>query len=180
MLCTCKRLSILQSSLSLRTRHQHVHWPEDNRGPISEALERIDTSRHKLIGKQGNIRLTAGVYDRTGSNQRKRFLDPSSPRDMAWLWAPHDLFRDAGHCTEGTNSPRMDWMKVYLLFDSVTARPYGMSGVYMGLANRRRIWDTCEELKRLYVVHVAKTDLSLTKANQTRHTWSLDSEIDML
>lgn len=108
------------------------------------------------------------------------FWIPRVQKDMGWLWLPLDLFRDAGHHTGGTENPRIDWMKVYLLFDSVTARPYGMSGVYMGLANRRRIWNACQELKRLYVLHVANSGRSLTNPNPGRCTWGPDSDIDSL
>ena len=45
------------------------------------------------------------------------FWIPRVQKDMAWLWIPLDLFRDAGHHTGGTDNPRVDWMKVYLLFD---------------------------------------------------------------
>ena len=71
-------------------------------------------------------------------------------------------------------------MKVYLLFDSVTAHPYGMSGVYMGLANRRRIWNACEQLKSAYVSYATRHGRSLTNPNPGRRTWGLRSEIDTM
>ena len=101
-------------------------------------------------------------------------------KDMAWLWIPHDLFDDGKSLSDGSDKSLIDWMKVYLLFDSVTARPCGMSGVYLGLANRRRIWNACEELKSAYMSYAAKNNRSLTNPNPSRRTWSLDSEIDSL
>lgn len=99
---------------------------------------------------------------------------------MAWLWIPRDLFDDAKLHTEEIGKSPIDWMKVYLLFDSVTARPYAMSGVYMGLANRRRIWNACEQLKSAYVSYAAKHGRSLTNSDPNRCTWRLDNEIDLL
>jgi hypothetical protein len=101
-------------------------------------------------------------------------------KDMAWLWIPSDLFDDAKPHTKGDETPPIDWMKVYLLFDSATARPYAMSGVYMGLANRRRIWNACEQLKTAYVSYAAKHGRALTNPNPGRCTWRLDNEIDLL
>jgi len=101
-------------------------------------------------------------------------------KDMAWLWIPRDLFDDAKSHAEGDETLAIDWMKMYLLFDSVTAHPYAMSGVYMGLANRRRIWNACEQLKSAYVSYAAKHGRSLTNPNPGRCTWRLDNEIDLL
>jgi len=108
------------------------------------------------------------------------FWVPRVQNDMPWLWIPPDILRSTGHRAEGKGKPQIDWMKVYLLFDSVTARPYGMSGVYMGLANRRRIWNACEQLKPAYISYAAKNGRSLTNPNPSRRTWGLDSEIDSL
>lgn len=108
------------------------------------------------------------------------FWAPRVQNDMEWLWIPHDILRGARHCTEGKPNPQIDWMKVYLLFDSVTAHPYGMSGVHMGLANRRRIWNACEQLKSAYMSYAANHDRSLTNPDPSRRTWALDSGIDSL
>lgn len=108
------------------------------------------------------------------------FWIPRIQNDMPWLWVPHDILRGAGHRAEGNGKPQIDWMKVYLLFDSVTARPFGMSGVYMGLANRRRIWNACEQIKSAYMSYSAKHGRSLTNPDPSRRTWGLDSEIDSL
>lgn len=112
----------------------------------------------------------------SGSN----FWIPRIQKDMAWLWVPHDLFRDTGKSTNGKDEPTIDWMKVYMMFDRVTASPFGMSGAYMGLANRRRIWSTCEQLKSLYLSHVAKSGCSPINSTPNRRTWSEHTEIDSL
>jgi hypothetical protein len=111
----------------------------------------------------------------TGANS---FWKRRVQNDMAWLWIPRNLFDDAK--LQSSEKPPIDWMKVYLLFDSATARPYAMSGVYMGLANRRRIWTACEQLKSAYVSYAAKNGRSLTNPHPSRCTWRLDNEIDLL
>ncbi|GAB7334682.1 hypothetical protein MBLNU13_g06628t2 [Cladosporium sp. NU13] len=108
------------------------------------------------------------------------FWMPRVQNDMAWLWIPHDTLRGAGHRAEGKGEPQIDWIKVYLLVDSVTAHPYGMSGVYMGLANRRRTWNACEQLKSAYMTFAAEHGRSLTNTDRSRRTWDLDNEIDSL
>ena len=117
------------------------------------------------------------VREATSGNS---FWMPRIQNDLAWLWIPHDLLRGAGYRTEGKDKPQIDWMKVYLLFDSVTAQPYGMSGVYMGLANRRRIWNACEQLKSAYVFYAARHGRSLTNPDPGRRTWGLRSKIDTM
>lgn len=101
-------------------------------------------------------------------------------KDMPWLWIPHDLFDDAILQSEGNQKPPILWMKVYMLFDSVTARPYAMSGVYMGLANRRRIWTACEQLKSAYLSYAVERDRPLANPNPDHCTWRQNSGIDML
>jgi hypothetical protein len=107
------------------------------------------------------------VREATSGNS---FWIPRVRRDLAWLWVPHGLL---------TKSSTIDWMKVYLLFDSATARPWGMRGVYMGIANRRRIWNACETLKLGYLSHTAKSGLPFTNPNYGV-PWGLSSKIDTL
>jgi hypothetical protein len=107
------------------------------------------------------------VREATNGNS---FWIPRVRKDLAWLCVPHGLF---------TKSSTIDWMKVYLLFNSATARPWGMRGVYMGLANRRRIWNACETLKSGYLSHTAKNSLPFTNPNYDV-PWGLSSKIDTL
>jgi hypothetical protein len=108
------------------------------------------------------------VREATSGNS---FWMPRVQKDLAWLWVPHRLF---------TKNSTIDWMKGYLLFDSATARPWGMRGVYIGLANRRRIWNACETLKEGYLSRTAKSGLPFTNPNYGLRTWGLSSEIDNL
>ena len=99
---------------------------------------------------------------------------PRVQKEMGWLWVPPDLFR------EESDIPAINWMRVYLLFESATAHPYGTKGVYMGLANRRRIWTACEQLRSRYVAHAAESGRTLVNTNPDRRTWSVGDEVDSL
>lgn len=101
-------------------------------------------------------------------------------QDMPWLWVPSYLYHEGTIRVDESKKPQIDWMKVYLLFDSVTARPWGMSGRYMGLANRRRIWNVCEQLRSLYTAYAAQSGHSLMNPDVNRCTWAEDDEIDTL
>lgn len=108
------------------------------------------------------------------------YWKPRVEKDMEWLWIPPDLHhRITSHDDDG-DSHQIDWMKVYALFDNATARPWGMRGKYMGLANRRRIWTVCEKLRSLYVAHVARSGASLTNPEPDRWTWTEYDDIDTL
>jgi hypothetical protein len=108
------------------------------------------------------------VREATSGNS---FWMPRVQKNLAWLWMPDSLF---------TRFSTIDWMKVYLLFDSATARPWGMRGVYLGLANRRRIWNACEDLKSGYLSHTAKSGQPFTNPNYGLRTWGLSCEVDNL
>lgn len=111
------------------------------------------------------------VREATSGNE---YLRPRVQKKMGWLWIPPDLFR------EESGNPAIDWMKVYLLFESATAHPHGTRGVYVGLANRRRSWNACEQLRSRYMAHVTEGDRSLADPNLDRRTWRLGDEVDSL
>lgn len=117
------------------------------------------------------------VRGSTGGND---FWRSRVQRDMPWLWIPPNLHHKAEICAGESEKRQIDWLKVYVLFDSVTARPWGMRGKYMGLANRRRIWAACEQLRSLYMAYVARSGQPLTNPDVGRCTWSKYDKIDML
>jgi hypothetical protein len=71
-------------------------------------------------------------------------------RDMKW--AVDVLSEIVGEeQAERTEADPVDWMKVYMLFDHANAHDaWGMKGDYLGLANRKRIWNVCEQIRLLY------------------------------
>lgn len=115
-----------------------------------------------------------------GSTSGNDFWKSRVHRDMPWLWIPPDLNQKADICAGESEKRPIDWLKVYRVFDSVTARPWGMKGKYMGLANRRRIWAACEQLRLLYMACVARSGQPLTNHDVGRCTWSKYDKIDTM
>jgi hypothetical protein len=71
-------------------------------------------------------------------------------KDMRWaVDVISELFGEER--AERTEENPVDWMKVYMLFDRANAHDaWGMKGDYLGLANRKRIWNVCEQIRLLY------------------------------
>lgn len=92
--------------------------------------------------------------------QNQSFWKAAFFRDMRWLWElvpceskPRNLL---------TSEPdNVDWLRTYLFLDHHTAYPWGMSGDFMALANRRRIWRVCERMATLYESHMPERSLCL-------------------
>lgn len=147
--------------------------------PITDPFQKLSNElihhvAHYLQGKDVfQLRqVSMIVREATSGNS---FWMPRVQEDLRFLWVPHDLFTKSA----GGSLP-IDWMKVYLLFDSATAQPWGMRGVYTALANRRRIWNVCERLKLLYMSHIAESGQPLTNPNPGRRTWGSGSDIDSM
>ncbi|KAL4914678.1 hypothetical protein BDW62DRAFT_190086 [Aspergillus aurantiobrunneus] len=68
----------------------------------------------------------------------RRFIE----LDMPWLWEARALQKSAAD---------LNHKQLYVWLDAATAPKYGMEDAsLMGIANRRRIWGTCEELSQSY------------------------------
>jgi hypothetical protein len=64
--------------------------------------------------------------------------------DMVWLWELQQYF-------ESPESSRVrNYKSLYLWLDKKTQPLYGLTGTFMGIANRRRIWGPCTELAERY------------------------------
>jgi hypothetical protein len=70
-------------------------------------------------------------------------------RILPWFW---ELQSDFGKLFPST----FNFKRVYLWLDSVTKHEFGMRGPFMGIANRRRIWNACQGLVPLYQDRVLK------------------------
>lgn len=81
---------------------------------------------------------------------------------------------------DGNGNPLIDYMKVYLLFESATAHPYGTKGVYKGLANRRRTWIAREQFRLRYMAHVTEGDRPLINSDPDHRKWRVGGEVDSL
>jgi hypothetical protein len=64
--------------------------------------------------------------------------------DMPWLWELQKLI------DESPQAANFDYKRLYLWLDKETTPTYGMRGRFMGLANRRRIWEASEEIAGFY------------------------------
>lgn len=71
----------------------------------------------------------------------KRFLNK---RITSWLWEL-DTILDG---SLGLDKPNFKCLFVWL--EKLTRPEFGMSGPFMGLANRRRIWDACQVIAPVY------------------------------
>lgn len=82
----------------------------------------------------------------------KRFL----AQDMPWLTELWPLLGDGS----GQRAQDLDYKTLFLWLNAVTLPRYGLDGPLLPLANRRRIWGTCEEFAQHYFrsLHTAPLD----------------------
>ncbi|KAK2766097.1 hypothetical protein FQN54_007612 [Arachnomyces sp. PD_36] len=64
-------------------------------------------------------------------------------REMPWFWELHEVI-------EENKYPDLDLRSLYLWLDERTTPRYGLTGPFLGVANRRRIWGPCEEIAKQY------------------------------
>ncbi|KAF9891589.1 hypothetical protein FE257_003600 [Aspergillus nanangensis] len=76
-------------------------------------------------------------------------------RHMPWFWELQDMVRDSAIAD-------INYKETYLWLEKETTVPFGMRGLLLGIANRRRIWNTCEHLADRYFQAI---DLDLTDAD---------------
>ena len=67
---------------------------------------------------------------------------------LPWLWEASFLLEDE------SLSEALNWKDVFLWLNSVTKPQFGMDGLFMGVANRRRIWNACQPLVDQYLERV--------------------------
>ncbi|KAL2785844.1 hypothetical protein BJX66DRAFT_328995 [Aspergillus keveii] len=80
------------------------------------------------------------VNTRTSNNQ---FWKRRLVQDMPWFW---ELQAYLAESQDGAH----DYKALYMWLDRRTKPMYAMSGAFMGVANRRRIWGPCSELAGRY------------------------------
>jgi hypothetical protein len=69
--------------------------------------------------------------------------------EMPWLWELADI-----------SSPTTNFKILYSWLDQKTKGYSGMKGPFMGIANRRRIWSTCEEIADKYHARLRETRIA--------------------
>lgn len=65
--------------------------------------------------------------------------------EMVWFWELQEYLKSSQHRVE-------NYKALYLWLDKMTQPMYGLTGAFMALANRRRIWRVCEELAHRYFI----------------------------
>ncbi|KAA8651250.1 F-box protein [Aspergillus tanneri] len=84
----------------------------------------------------------------------KRFMQ----WDMPWFWELHA----SQALKKGPED--LNYKRLYLLLDSMTAPRYGMDDLsVIGVANRRRIWGVCEQLAPHYFKSLHQTPVELVQ-----------------
>lgn len=63
---------------------------------------------------------------------------------MPWFWELEGIFDEQ-------LSDEIDFKAMYLWLDKLTAPTFAKQGPFMGIANRRRIWNVCEQIKEHYL-----------------------------
>jgi hypothetical protein len=63
--------------------------------------------------------------------------------DMVWFWELQQYLKSSQHAVR-------NYKALYLWLDKRTHPLYGLTGAFMGIANRRRIWRPCAELAHRY------------------------------
>lgn len=71
--------------------------------------------------------------------------------EMPWFW---ELWLQYGMLGEYRHLVNLKGL--YLWLDKVTTPEYGMSGPFMGIANRRRIWGACQQIAGAYFKRVSQ------------------------
>lgn len=63
--------------------------------------------------------------------------------DMAWFWELQELIAESDYAD-------IDFQGIYLWLDKMTTPRFGMQGILIAIANRRRICGVCEKIRGVY------------------------------
>ncbi|KAF3035100.1 hypothetical protein E8E12_003677 [Didymella heteroderae] len=87
---------------------------------------------------------TRGDTTRFGKQMIRLHLSP-------WFWEVDDV-------VSSIDDPAFDFTRFFLWLEAATEPKFGMTGTFMGIANRWRIWDTCQQLRCDYQDCVVASD----------------------
>jgi hypothetical protein len=96
-------------------------------------------------------------------------------RDMLWAW---ELWLLGKEELEG-----LEYKAVYMWLNKATVPRHGMGGPFLALANRRRIWDACEQLashyhRRLQMRTLEAPEPAILQSAVCRHRlWLTDEQV---
>ncbi|PVH97511.1 hypothetical protein DM02DRAFT_730513 [Periconia macrospinosa] len=73
---------------------------------------------------------------------------------LSWFWEAENFFKDF------KSSSDMNFKSAFLWLEKITRPVFGMEGPLLGIANRRRIWNACEDFSDTYWSFVPETKIS--------------------
>jgi hypothetical protein len=93
------------------------------------------------------IRVSASANMAT---RRGQFWKRLIKSDMPWLWElTPELLNEA-------RKENLNYKGLYLWLEKSTRPVFGITGPFMGIANRRRIWNTCHDIYKVYSQKLGK------------------------
>lgn len=132
--------------------------PEDPRGNMTECIRRdpFQTLPAELIHRTMDFLEGHDIFAFREASPFARDATSNSTfwksllrREQKWLWGSF-FGLDFWESRSLTQTRSVDWEKLYVVLEEATAKTFGIKGDLMGLANRRRIWRTCEEIAEAY------------------------------
>ncbi|KAL2864279.1 F-box protein [Aspergillus lucknowensis] len=75
--------------------------------------------------------------------QSSRFWKRRIDTHMPWFWELHEYISK-------NKDQELNYQGLYLFLEKETRPSYGMTGPFMGVANRRRVWGVCMDLRERY------------------------------
>ncbi|KAF2623114.1 hypothetical protein BU25DRAFT_462263 [Macroventuria anomochaeta] len=98
---------------------------------------------------EDTLKLMQASYHVSSLTRNRTFWRQMTRLHLApWLWETKNIA-----CNRDPY-PDFDHKGLFLWLDKVTRPTFGMEGPFMGIANRRRIWNVCEQLAPVYNLRV--------------------------
>ncbi|RFU29309.1 hypothetical protein B7463_g7031, partial [Scytalidium lignicola] len=89
----------------------------------------------------------------------RRYIEDNMPWNFEMLRLLDSAASDPVNQTTKMESHRMNYTKILLWIDEESTPRRWMRGPFMSMANRRRIWDVCEQLEELYWKQCARRNV---------------------
>lgn len=135
-----------KTSSSSHDLSPHVRYDPFTTTPLEIIYQIVYSLPPKSLINLMKASWSINIALRQGSNFWFEYIK----RNMGWFLELHDNLESIGPNTmemlHGKNIKGL-----FLWADKITTPEFGLSGWSMGLANRRRIWQACEDLKETYI-----------------------------
>ncbi|KAK4102319.1 hypothetical protein N658DRAFT_506506 [Parathielavia hyrcaniae] len=117
--------------------------------PFSRLPNELLMTIARLLSGHDLLALLKASWPALAATRSNGFWKWHLTHEMPWLNSLRPLLDGQ----EPEEKVTLDYKKLYLWLDKVTAPKYGVDGPFLSLANRRRIWGVCEQLAALYFGH---------------------------